>query len=169
MLPLNSMEEALDARNQVLTRMLDENYLTAGEAESLTALPITVAPGHVEGVTGYVQAEVRSKLIDLLGYEQTTGGGYRVFTTVDSELQTVAEKALRDQLSRVELETPNYKHETPAKYKERLQASLSTGKTVDDKDCPRPTYLPGAVIMTDSPDWSDPQHGRRARFQPQPV
>ena len=107
-------------------------------------------PGTHRGVTGYVQAEVRSKLIDLLGYEQTTGGGYRVFTTVDSELQTVAEKALRDQLSRVELETPNYKHETPAKYKERLQAFLSTGKTIDDKDCPRPTYLQGAVIMTDS-------------------
>ena len=148
--PLNSMDEAIAARNHVLNRMLAENYITAKEHADLKALPIKVSPGKMQGVTGYVQAEVRSQLIQLIGYEQTTGGGFRVFTTVDSDLQTAAEKALNDQLTKVEETTPGYKHETMAQYKARLDAYLGAGKNPDAKDAPRPAYLQGAVVALDN-------------------
>ena len=148
--PLRDMAAATLARNQVLDRMLDENYLTSDEYTRLKALPIKISPGHVAGVVGYVQAEVRSKLIDLLGYEKTTGGGYRVFTTVDSELQAAGENAVRHQLTETEKNTVGYKHERPADYQRRLDAFLATGKTIEDKDAPTPDYLQGALLAVDN-------------------
>ncbi|MGI8603984.1 MAG: transglycosylase domain-containing protein [Verrucomicrobiales bacterium] len=148
--PLNDMNEAIAARNHVLNRMRDESFLTAEEYTRLKELPIKVSPGRMQGATGYVQAEVRAKLIELLGYDQANTGGYRVYTTVDSELQKAAEKTLSEHLQRIETSTRGYKHETEAVYKQKLDAFLATGKGQDDKDCPKPGYLQGALVAIDN-------------------
>jgi penicillin-binding protein 1A len=148
--PLNSMVEATAARNHVLNRMLAENYLTPADHARYKAMEIKLSPGRIQGVTGYVQTEVREKLIDLIGYEQTLGGGFRVFTTIDSELQQSAEVSLRTRLAEMEKVSPGYRHQTPEQYQRILQAFLATGKTIDDKDAPRPTYLQGALIAVDN-------------------
>ena len=148
--PLNSIVEATQARNHVLNRMLAENYLTPSDHARYKSLAIKLSPGRIRGVTGYVQTEVREKLIELLGYEQTTGGGFRVFTTVDSQLQKTAEESLKSRLDAMEKISPGYRHETPDQYRRKLEAFLATGKTIDDKDAPRPTYLQGAVIALDN-------------------
>jgi penicillin-binding protein 1A len=148
--PLNNMREALAARNHVLDRMRAENFLTADEHLRLRALPIKVAPGRMQGVTGYVQAEVRSRLIKQLGYAKAGTGGYRVYTTVDAELQSAAEKSVREHLGKIETTTSGYRHETPDRYKVKLEAFLAQGRSQDDKDCPKPEYLQGAVLVIDN-------------------
>ncbi len=148
--PLNSIPEATKARNTVLYRMLVENYLPDADYRRLKAEPIKVNPGRNQGAAGYVQAEARSKLIDLLGYEETTAGGYRVFTTIDAGLQDQAQKTLDAHFTAVETNTKGYKHETKEQYRRKLAAFLATGKTIDDKDCPRPTYLQGSVLTIDN-------------------
>jgi membrane carboxypeptidase/penicillin-binding protein len=148
--PLNSIVEATNARNHVLNRMLAENYLTPADHARHKAMEIKLSPGRIQGVTGYVQTEVRAKLIDLLGYDQTVGGGFRVFTTIDSELQQTAEESLRTRLAEMEKVSPKYRHQTPAEYQRTLEAFLATGRTIDDKDAPRPTYLQGALIALDN-------------------
>ncbi len=148
--PLNSIVEATEARNQVLNRMLAENYLTPADHARYKAMNIELSPGRIQGVTGYVQAEVREKLIDLLGYDRTVGGGFRVFTTIDSDLQKAAEESVRTRLTEMEKVSTPYRHETPDQYQRKLEAFLATGKTIDDKDAPRPTYLQGALIAVDN-------------------
>jgi len=148
--PLNSLTEAKKARNHVLNRMLDENYLTPADHARYKEMEIKLSPGRIQGVTGYVQTEVREKLIELLGYDQTLGGGFRVFTTVDSEMQKSAEQSMRTHLSAMEKLSPNYRHETPDDYRRKLELFLATGKTIDDKDAPRPNYLQGALIAVDN-------------------
>jgi len=148
--PLNSITEATQARNHVLNRMLAENYLTPADHARYKAMEIKLSPGRIQGVTGYVQTEVREKLIELIGYEQTIGGGYRVFTTIDSGLQKAAEESLRVRLADMEKLSPSYRHETPDQYRRKLEAFLATGKTIDDKEAPRPAYLQGALIALDN-------------------
>ena len=148
--PLNSITEATAARNHVLNRMLAENYLTPADHARYKAMEIKLSPGRIQGVTGHVQTEVREKLIELIGYEQTVGGGFRVFTTIDSELQKTAEASLRARLAEMEKVSPTYRHETPDQYRRTLEAFLATGKTIDDKDAPRPAYLQGALIAVDN-------------------
>lgn len=169
--PLNSLPQATRARNQVLDRMTAENYLSASEAKRLKALPVRVSPGRMQGVTGYVQSEVRTTLIDLIGFEKASGGGYRVHTTVDSQLQEAAEKSLRARLDAMEKIDPAYKQETQEQYSKKLQAFLATGKTIESKDCPLPAYLQGALIAIDNHtgaiismvggrDWGQSQYNR---------
>lgn len=148
--PLNNPQGAVAARNQVLYRMQVEGYLTQEEYRRLRELPLKTAPGRLRGVTGYVQAEVRQKLIDLLGYDKANTGGYRVYTTMDADVQRAAEKSLSEQLARVEESTPKYPHETPADYRQRLEKFLATGRTIEDKDAPLPNYLQGAVMVLDN-------------------
>ena len=148
--PLNSLEEAKKARDNVLRRMLAENYLTPADYARYKDMEIKLSPGRIQGVTGYVQTEVREKLIDLLGYEQTVGGGFRVFTTIDSELQKTAEESMRTRLAEMEKIPTVYKHETPDKFQRKLEVFLSSGRTIDDKDAPRPAYLQGALLAIDN-------------------
>ena len=148
--PLNSLSEATAARNHVLNRMLAENFLTPADHARYKAMEIKLAPGRIQGVTGHVQTAVREKLIELLGYEQTVGGGFRVFTTIDSGLQKAAESSLRTRLSEMEKLSPDYRHQTPDQYQRTLEAFLATGRTIDDKNAPRPAYLQGALVAIDN-------------------
>lgn len=148
--PLNSITEATKARDTVLYRMLVENYITDPEYRRLKAEPVRVNPGPSQGAAGYVQAEARTKLIELLGYEETTGGGYRVYTTIDASLQRKAQQELDAHLTAIETKTKGYRHQTKEDYRIRLAAFLATGKTIDHKDCPRPEYLQGAVLTIDN-------------------
>ncbi|MFN0129628.1 MAG: transglycosylase domain-containing protein [Verrucomicrobiales bacterium] len=148
--PLNDIVAATEARNHVLNRMLAENFIMPADHARYKAMEIKLSPGRVQGVTGYVQTEVREKLIDLLGYEQTVGGGFRVFTTIDSELQKSAERSMKARLAEMEKLAPNSRHESPDQYSRKLEAFLATGKTIDDKDAPRPAYLQGALLAVDN-------------------
>ncbi len=149
--PFHSMKEATSARDHVLDRMREERFLSDQEYRRLLATPIKTNPGRLQGTSGYVQSEVRQQLIDLLGAERAGTGGYRVNCTDDNELQNAAQKSVSDRLLAVETGTPGYKHQTQEQYREKLAAFVSSGHSIDDKDCPRPQYLQGALVMIDNP------------------
>ncbi len=72
--------------------------------------------------------------------------GFRIHTTIDVDLQKVAEDSLRAHLEAVE-QRPDYNHQTYATYAASFRKAKSNG-TMSDQ--PAPEYLQGAVIGFDN-------------------
>ncbi len=90
---------ALQRRNYVLRRMLELTHITQQEFDSASNQPSTAKLQHLlpEISAPYVAEMVRQKLFDKYGEEVYTSG-FKVYTTIDSSLQTTADRALRNTL-----------------------------------------------------------------------
>jgi penicillin-binding protein 1A len=93
--PLKYPERALRRRNLVISEMLDDRKITVAQANAATAAPLGL---HLEApansVAPYFVEEVRRQLEKQYGAEQVHGAGLRVYTTLDLDLQLVANKAV---------------------------------------------------------------------------
>jgi penicillin-binding protein 1A len=95
--PLKYPERALRRRNLVISELLDDRKITAAQANAAKAAPLGL---HLEApansVAPYFVEEVRRQLEKQYGVEQVHGAGLRVYTTLDLDLQLVANKAVLD-------------------------------------------------------------------------
>jgi len=96
--PNKRYDEAVTRRNWVLSRMLDDGYITEEQAKTASEEPITLATRSEKEVTTdaeYFSEEVRRFLVSRYGENALYEGGLVVRTTVDPEMQKHAAKALR--------------------------------------------------------------------------
>ncbi len=95
--PVRYPERALRRRNLVLTEMLDDRKITAQQAASAKAAPLGL---HIQSppnsVAPYFVEEVRRQLEKEYGVDAVHAAGLRVYTTLDLDLQRVANKAILD-------------------------------------------------------------------------
>jgi penicillin-binding protein 1A len=99
--PFRYPKAAIERRNWVLDRMLENGYITTEEAEGAKAESLNVVPretGTRLYSAEYFTEEVRRQLQGLFGEDQLYGGGLSVRTTLDPRLQEFARKALMDGL-----------------------------------------------------------------------
>jgi penicillin-binding protein 1A len=93
--PVRFPERALKRRNLVLSEMEADGKITAKQAEAAKAALLGL---HLESppnsVAPYFVEEVRRQLEKQYGVEQVHGAGLKVYTTLDLDLQTVANKAI---------------------------------------------------------------------------
>ena len=97
--PLNNHTRALERRNYVLQRMLDNNFITADQYKQASASP-ELASAHeppIELEAPYVAELVRQEALQRLGNSALTDA-YTIRTTIDSMQQVAANEALRDGL-----------------------------------------------------------------------
>jgi len=101
--------EALARRSYVLDQMVKNGWATPAEAADAKAQPLGLVQRRAENYTadaGYFLEEVRRQLIDKFGENADNGpssvyaGGLWVRTSLDTELQTAAQTALRAGLLR---------------------------------------------------------------------
>ncbi len=101
--PLRDPDRALRRRNLVLTEMaLDRKITPEQEAEAKAEplrLKIETPPN---SVAPYFVEEVRRQLEKEYGVDEVHGAGLRVYTTLDLDLQNVANKAVLDGTARYE-------------------------------------------------------------------
>jgi len=98
--PLFSPKRALERRNVVLGRMLDQKYISQEEYDAALKEPI-VASYHgaqLDFRADYVTEMVRQEMVKRFGEEDAYTKGYKVYTTVLSKDQETAQKAVRDNL-----------------------------------------------------------------------
>lgn len=133
--PFRSMENAKDTRDEVLARMVDDGILTEAEASATKAEEIVLRPPDKRLATGsYILQTVFDLLANYLDSEdEIKFGGLRVYTTVDSQLQTAAETALDSHLTSIENRS-GYRHP----------------KRVDHHKGEATKYLQGAVVTLDN-------------------
>lgn len=144
--PWTSPEQARSSRNQVLTRMYHLGVLSKPEydAAKIEELLVRQRPEPVQ--QSYPLDYVRQEAINTLGYQRVMKGGLRIHTTLDYNLQRVAEQALHAHLQSTE-ENPDYSHITYQDYTHQLR--LSSNQAPNSK--PPPThYLQGAVLALDN-------------------
>ncbi len=93
--PLRSPERALRRRNLVLSEMLHDGKISRIRAEAAMAEPlglrIEVPPN---SIAPYFVEEVRRQLEKEYGVDEVHGAGLKVYTTLDLDLQEVANKAV---------------------------------------------------------------------------
>ncbi len=95
--PFRNPERAIERRNWVIDRMLENGFVTKAEAEESKAAPLGVQvrqTGPRLQASEYFAEEVRRDIIDLFGEDKLYGGGLSVRTTLDPKLQKIARKAL---------------------------------------------------------------------------
>src|SRR5262245_37661586 len=101
--PFRQRERAIERRNYVIDRMLEDRYITAQDAEKARKEPLNVTPrptgAHVFAAE-YFAEEVRRDLFEKYGEQKLYEGGLSVRTTLDPKLQMIARKALTDGLVR---------------------------------------------------------------------
>ena len=95
--PLKYPDRALRRRNLVISEMLQDGKITLKQANAAKDAPLGL---HLEApansVAPYFVEEVRRQLEKEYGVEQVHGAGLRVYTTLDLDLQIVANKAVLD-------------------------------------------------------------------------
>jgi penicillin-binding protein 1A len=97
--PLNNHTRALERRNYVLQRMLENGFINAEQFKEASAAK-EMAYAHeplIELEAPYVAELVRLEAIQKLGNNALTDA-YTIHTTIDSRAQTAANQALRDDL-----------------------------------------------------------------------
>ena len=101
--PLRHPDRALRRRNLVLSEMRQDGRISAAQAASAQAQPLGLKieePPNSEAP--YFVEEVRRQLEREYGVDEVHGAGLRVYTTLDLDLQVVADKAVLDGIARYE-------------------------------------------------------------------
>lgn len=154
--PLKNPQRALKERNYVLERMSIEGTLSHEEAEKLKQKPLITAPQTADPRLSYVFDAVRREVVDLVGEERAAIGGFRIFTSIDQDLQKTAETAMAKHLAEIEKRN-GYEHQTFAQFRSIMndyRGRMKRGELDPSTPRPMPEYLQGAALMMDNKDGS---------------
>ena len=101
--PVKYPERAMKRRNLVLNEMQQDGKISAWQATEAKAAPLGL---HIESplnsVAPYFVEEVRRQLEKEYGVDEVHGAGLRVYTTLDLDLQRVANKSVLDGIAAYE-------------------------------------------------------------------
>ncbi len=94
--PRRSPEAALARRDVALNKMYQQGYITSQQLQSALSAPLKLAPaGSQDQVrVPYWVEMVREQLVARFGASTVLGGGLRVYTSVDVDLQEAAEESI---------------------------------------------------------------------------
>ncbi len=138
-----------EARNYALDRMRDLDLITREECAKARAEQIAVGSRqNAQGQT-YAVDYIRQQVIAAVGWDRAMNEGFRIKTTIDVDLQKVAEDSLRANLDRIE-KHPDYNHQTYAGYAATFRKAKANGPATAESSQPAPEYLQGAVIGLDN-------------------
>ena len=141
--PRRFPERAVQRRNLVIGLLRDANYIDAATASEAQAYPLRLATRVEAGESApYFVDWIRQQLDEKFGrqlYEQ----GLKVYTTLDLDLQSAAERSLERQIRAVEMGRYGpFQHQTYERYIVR-----ATGD--DDQTTDTSPYLQGAFVAMD--------------------
>jgi penicillin-binding protein 1A len=144
--PWTDRAASRDARNYALGRMrdlglIDNQTWVRTQGEELVV-------GNRQNAQGqsYAVDYIRQQVINAVGWDRAMNEGFRIRTTIDADLQKVAEESLRKKLERAE-QQPDYNHQTYADYAANFRKAKSAGAVSNEAP---PEYLQGAVIGLDN-------------------
>ena len=103
--PVTNRKAALDRRNLVLKLMLQQHMISMGQYQQaiIQALPSaqTVHPPRPDSSQPYFSTWVTQQLVDRLGSGRVFGGGLKIKTSLDPDLQAAAVQAINGRLAGV--------------------------------------------------------------------
>ena len=144
--PWTDRANSREVRDFALDRMRDLGFISRERCAAARAEQIAIGSRqNAQGQT-YAVDYIRQQVIAAVGWDRAMNEGFRIHTTIDVDLQKVAEDSLRDHLEAVE-HHPEYNHQTYSTYAASFRKAKANG-TMSDQ--PAPEYLQGAVIGLDN-------------------
>jgi penicillin-binding protein 1A len=144
--PWTDRANSREVRDFALDRMRDLGFISRERCAAARAEQIAIGSRqNAQGQT-YAVDYIRQQVIAAVGWDRAMNEGFRIHTTIDVDLQKVAEDSLRDHLEAVE-QHPEYNHQTYSTYAGSFRKAKANG-TMSDQ--PAPEYLQGAVIGLDN-------------------
>ena len=144
--PWTDRATSRDARDYALDRMRDLRFISREQYANARAQEIVVSSRqNAQGQT-YAVDYIRQQVIAAVGWDRAINEGYRIHTTIDVDLQKVAEDSLRTNLERTE-QRPDYNHQTYTQYAASFRKAKANGTMTNQ---PAPEYLQGAIIGLDN-------------------
>jgi len=139
--PFRNYEGAIKERNDVLQRMLLLKMITPEEElEARYAEVVIRAQPLFQSQGDWALDSVRRDLDRLLESHEIEDGGLLVYTTLNKELQTIAEASVEKRLAAVE-KLPGYRHPTKAQFDTTWDPATELTST---------PYLQGALAVLDN-------------------
>jgi 1A family penicillin-binding protein len=144
--PWSDKAGSRDARNYALTRMRELGFID--NARCVAAQSSALVVGNRQNAQGqnYAVDYIRQQVINAVGWGRAMNEGFKIHTTIDGDLQKVAEESLRRSLDKAEQHS-GYDHQTYAEYAARFKQAKSSGTASAQ---PAPDYLQGAVVGIDN-------------------
>src|ERR1700720_4226435 len=144
--PWTDKAASREGRNYVLNRMRDLGFIDGAKSAAAQAEDLVI--GNRQNAQGqtYAVDYIRQQVINEVGWDRAMNEGFRIHTTIDADLQKVAEDSLRATLEKAE-EHSGYNHQTYAQYAANFRKAKANGTMPSQ---PTPEYLQGAVIGLDN-------------------
>ncbi len=134
--PLNNPKQSKISRNMVLSRMVEEGMISRKESAEAQATKLKVNPKPLQRGTSHLYERIADAVAKSLGEDALASGGFTIHTTISSEVQNAAERALALSLDQAENHS-GYTHQKYGEYKK-------------GDNTMKPEYLQGAVFMVDN-------------------
>jgi 1A family penicillin-binding protein len=144
--PWSDRANSREVRDYALDRMRDLGFISRERCAAARAEQIVIGSRqNAQGQT-YAVDYIRQQVIAAVGWDRAMNEGFRIHTTIDVDLQKVAEDSVRAHLEAVE-QRSDYNHQTYSAYATSFRKAKSNG-TMSDQ--PAPEYLQGAVVGLDN-------------------
>jgi 1A family penicillin-binding protein len=147
--PWTDRDNSREVRDYALDRMRDLGLISRERCAAARAQQIVVSSRQNAQGQSYAVDYIRQQVIAAVGWDRAKNEGFRIRTTIDVDLQKVAEDSLRTHLNAAE-ESAEYNHQTYAGYAASFRKAKANGPAAAESDQPAPEYLQGAVIGLDN-------------------
>jgi penicillin-binding protein 1B len=135
--PYRHPERAMDRRNLVLETMVDTHAITREQADKAKAAPLKLAPPNVEASDApYFVDMVRDSLISKFNEHELNDESYRIYTTLDPDLQKAAAQAVETGIKLVDEQV-----------KKMRTKKVKVGKKYETKILPGPQAQVALVVL----------------------
>ena len=131
--PIRHPERNKKGRDHVFRRLNQDGAITRKEYKRLKKLPIKTDPKPLRRGTSHLYEKIGLLAREIVGEDAMSQGGYRIYTTIDVNMQRVAEESLREGLDSVEA-LPGFDHPRYLDFDPRKG---------------NPKYLQGALLVND--------------------
>ena len=150
--PLRNYDRCLIQRNVALQVIASEGYITSVQADEAmnTPLAVDVHRPEIEQEWTYFSEYIRKYLVNRYGWSAVYEQGLRVYTTLDPDMQIVAEQAVNSILSEMEpVWDPESEEFLSNTERLRYESSYSHWHAVRDTISGVPDYIQGALVALD--------------------
>jgi penicillin-binding protein 1B len=135
--PYRHPDRAMERRNLVLDSMVDNHAITKEQAEKAKASPLKLAPPNVEASDApYFVDMVRDTLINKFSEHDLNDESYRIYTTLDPDLQKAAAQAVETGIKLVDEQVTKMRTKR-----------VKVGKKIETQVAPGPQAQVAMVVL----------------------
>jgi penicillin-binding protein 1B len=126
--PYRHPERALERRNTVIESMVETHAITREQADKAKAMPLKLAPPNVEASDApYFVDMVRDTIVNKLNEHEVNEQEYRIYTTLDPDLQRAAAQAVETGIKLVDDQVTKMRTKKTKVGKNKFETTVAPG------------------------------------------